>query len=1538
VAPADTGIRLTDPHVDTSAHSRPPPGPQLQWRELLDALWLASRITDADRSDSGTASAPDSADDPSRQPFPGESNDRAPGDDVDAAPGPLNSPDQRTTGGVSQPRATSRPRGTPSADPPEAPEDTLSLPGRLRLREARAHEPGRALPSRPAPADLTSVARALRPLKKTAASRRDSVLDETATAEQLIDEPAWLPVFRPGVERFWQVVLVVDQGPTMRVWRDTVRRLRQVLERQGFRDVLVRLLSTQGASAQSVTLRSPAQPEVPRPASGLIVPGERRIVLVLTDGAAPAWRSGAALQVIASWGMQHPTTVLHLLPESRWHLTGIRAEPVRLRASRPGEPNGQLDCEPYGVSPPDPPDPAGAADPTGAAGAAGADRPGPHRVAVPVLELDHRWLAPWAKLVAGETREWINLAAVFAAPPGKPVGPQDDDTGELPPPTAGPDRPEVARKQVADFRAAVSPAAFELATYLAAAPLDVDLMQTIQARLMPTSTTRNLSEILISPLLQPKQPRTASGSLRVSFAFAPGVREELLASGRRTDIVRVARTLDDRLGPRQAPLLGLTTVLDTPDDVPTRSVSAESKPWLEVEAAVLGALSGRYAHRARRTEQALSRWERDHVTARGGRDRVVPADQHSNSRTLGTDMVSGHPGQPAEVPTPSATEFGSEPTVARTAPDSTVPTSDPRPPAEGQRVPQTLDQPQQTDHAVQVRARRRPKIVGNFPLRNPNFTGREDLLAQLHDRLRSEGTTAVLPHALHGMGGVGKSLLAIEYIYRHQAEYDIIWWIPAEQTTRIAGALVELAQRLGLQGVNEANTAVPMVLEALRSNDDTNYQNWLLVFDNAESPELVRPYLPKGGSGDILITSRDARWAQVAEPLEVNVFERAESRQLLQNRSPELSDTDADRLAQRLGDLPLAIEQAAAWRAETGMPVDEYLRLLEEKEADLLELSPPLDYQIPVIAAWNVSLDRLEARSPAALQLLQVCSFFAAEPIPRSLLVGARTTSIAPELDGALRDPIRLGRAIREVTRYSLAKIDHRTNSIQMHRLVQAALIARMNEEQRAQMRHGAHLMLAANDPNDPESPDQFERYGELYPHLIASSALECGERWVRALVINEARYLYRWGDHHAARQLSQRAHQSWSIELGEADPQTLEIAKHLGFVLWVVGRYAEAAELNKSVLATYERMRTEGNEDREGELEALRNVAIDRRAQGEFASALSISQDVLESTVRIFGPDDPTTLNAAHNLAVSLRLSGDFAQAREVDTDTFNRKLEIFGPDHPLTLITQLGLVIDVRELGDYVMALDVQDVLAQAILSLGELHPQALFAQRLLAVAQRKAGLHQEALNTSRLVSARLETRYSKAHPQALAAASNLSIDLRQTGDLSAARELGGEIHQRYVQTLGEDHPHTLSAEVNLAITHRLLGELDRARELDESALTSFRRRLGQDHPSTLVCAVNFASDMFEMGDFEAAYRLDLDTRDRLTRIFHQDHPTTLACAANLALDLRALGRLDEAETLHDEVAERLRATLGDQHAASQEAMDWTRRANCDLDAMPL
>jgi len=202
------------------------------------------------------------------------------------------------------------------------------------------------------------------------------------------------------------------------------------------------------------------------------------------------------------------------------------------------------------------------------------------------------------------------------------------------------------------------------------------------------------------------------------------------------------------------------------------------------------------------------------------------------------------------------------------------------------------------------------------------FTGRAGLLPELRRLLAADGITKA--HALHGMAGIGKTALAIEYAHCYASHYDVVWWITAWTPAIIKKHLLDLAQALGLMNrSNDIESAVPRLCGVLQDRS-----RWLLIYDGVEDPDVLADLLPSGG-GHVLITSRCPWWGELAVAVPVGLFEPDESAALLLKRIPRLSLGDAERIAEAVDNLPLAVAQAAAYLDETGLPADQYLRSLE---------------------------------------------------------------------------------------------------------------------------------------------------------------------------------------------------------------------------------------------------------------------------------------------------------------------------------------------------------------------------------------------------------------------------------------------------------------------------------------------------------------------------------------------------------------------------------------------------------------------------------
>ena len=601
---------------------------------------------------------------------------------------------------------------------------------------------------------------------------------------------------------------------------------------------------------------------------------------------------------------------------------------------------------------------------------------------------------------------------------------------------------------------------------------------------------------------------------------------------------------------------------------------------------------------------------------------------------------------------------------------------------QGQRIEGVLAQ---LVEQVMVLGRAGVPVAPGKPVRllpQPAFlAGREDLLADLDARLTSGEGPGPRMVALSGLGGAGKTSLAVEYAHRHLGEVGVAWQFSAEDATVLAAGFTDLADQLGASGVGGGNpvAAVHSVLAAYP-------RKWLLVFDNVPGPEQVREFLPPAGDGRVLITSRNALWPP-KQAVEVPVLDVAVAAGFLVDRAGDPDERAARVLAVELGGLPLALEQVAAYAQATGNSLAAYLALLRQRRGDLLARGPVSGYGGTVATTWALAFGQLQDSTPGAAGLLRLLACCAPEAVPLRLLLrpppwrsGQLDPEVAQVLKPLLDDGLAAGDAIAALRRYSLIR-PAGDGAASVHRLVQAVTADQMPRQLHEAWRQAAATLVEAALPREPRQPDTWPVFAALLPH--AQAVLPPDNPGMEDI----ASYLGYSGGYAAAREFSQALAEERARMLGPEHRGTLAARVHLAFWTGRAGNAAGARDQLAALLPVIERVL--GPED----AYTLADRGILARFTGEAGDAAG-ARDQLAALLpiqeKVHGPEDSYTLTTRSKLAAYTGEAGDAAGARDQFAALLPIRERVLGPEHPSTLTTRSNLAAYTGEAGDAAGARD--------------------------------------------------------------------------------------------------------------------------------------------------------------------------------------------------------------------------------------------------------
>jgi tetratricopeptide (TPR) repeat protein/transcriptional regulator with XRE-family HTH domain len=715
----------------------------------------------------------------------------------------------------------------------------------------------------------------------------------------------------------------------------------------------------------------------------------------------------------------------------------------------------------------------------------------------------------------------------------------------------------------------------------------------------------------------------------------------------------------------------------------------------------------------------------------------------------------------------------------------------------------------------------------NIPYpRNPFFTGRETILTSLHTFLVSDKSAVLTqPQAICGLGGVGKTQVALEYAYRYAHEYQAVFWVGAETSEILMSNFVALANLLNLKEKDEKDqsTAVDAVKRWL-----TALSRWLLILDNVDDLQVIADFLPPAVKGHVFLTTRMQATGKIAHRVEVDAMEPEEGALFLLRRAKlfELdapldvsyaSWTQARAIAQAMGGLPLALDQAGAYIEETKCGLDAYLTRYQTLGVALLHErgETASDHPAEVVGTFLLSLEKVEQANPAAADLLRLCAFLAPDAIPEEIITKG-AAELGSVLESVAVDSFKLDKAIKQLLRYSLVRRNRDTKTLTIHRLVQAVV---KNEMFKDTQRQWAERAVRAVNLVFPEV--EYKTWPLCQRYLSHSRVCaELIEHWdmislEAARLINQAGiYSYERGQYKEAEPLLQRAVANREQLLGSNHPDVARTLYYLAELYGTQGKYQEAEALHQRVLMIREQVF--GKEHQEV-AQSLMNLAWLYYAQAKYDEAEPLMQRVLDMRKKVLGPTHPDVAHSLSHLATLYTSQGKYEQAE------------------PLLLL-----------------ALDIQGQ------EPGPTHLDMALSLNNLASLYEDQGKYEQAEPLYRRALMIREQALGPDHPDVAQILNGMALLYLGQGQYQEAEPLLHRTIAIYEHELGPDHPHTAVGLNNLVKVYNAQGKYAQAEPVIQRALAIYELRLGPDHLYVAAALNPLAQIYLEQGKYEQAESL--------------------------------------------------------------------------------
>lgn len=811
----------------------------------------------------------------------------------------------------------------------------------------------------------------------------------------------------------------------------------------------------------------------------------------------------------------------------------------------------------------------------------------------------------------------------------------------------------------------------------------------------------------------------------------------------------------------------------------------------------------------------------------------------------------------------------------------------------------------------------------------------ETLSQELSDRSRPRYYHRI---ALHGLGGVGKTQIALEYAYRHESDYNYVFWISGVSQTELLSGFKNIARLSGCtKGTRDPSKIAIHVLNWLRVT-----KNWLLIIDNLDDISIVRNYLPTtDGAGHTLITTRNKNSDGIpAEGFEVPGMHPEDCVQFLleRGRLPDQTSEiryEAHRIVEELGYLPLAIEQAASY-IRISQNVNEYLTTYKKQRQELLNWRPSGNdpYAFTVAATLKLSLNSLQSSNPQVFALVQYLAFMNPDEILVEFLKDGIDV-LPSNIQVLIKNNLGWIKSLKELEKFSLINVFKEGTRISIHRLVQAVIQDELDSSlQTSIVSHIIQLGLRCfPDMSNSTERESCRRYrSQVIACLEQGDGAKEGPEW-QILSVRVGRYLFEDGFYKDSLRWRTLTFDIKKRVLGPDHPDTLMSMQYLAGTYLNMGRDAEAARIHEQMLEA--RKRTLGLEHPDT-LSSMHGLATAFLNMGRHADGAQMLQQTLEARKRTLGPEHPDTLSSMHNLATAYLNLGRNAEGTQIHEQTLEVRKRTLGPDHPNTLMSMLYVATGYNCLGWNAKAAPMHEQTLEAQKrTLGPEHPDTLWSMHSVAMTYLHLGRNAEGAHMHEQALEVRKRTLGLEHPDTLWSAYGLAMAYLNLGRKVEGVQMHKETLEARKRTLGLEHPDTLRSMHSLAAAYLNLGRNADAALMHEQTLEAQKRTLGKEHPDTLRSMHELAAAYLNLGQNADGVQMLERTLKARERTLGPDHPDTLSSMYRLAVSYVNLGRNTQAAQMLEETLAAQRRILGPEHPDTLSSLRSLAAAHDNLGA---